>query len=35
MLPFSLHVYCTVIKTTGATPYSLVYRLEAVMLLEV
>jgi len=36
MLPFTLHAYCTAIRTsTGAMPYSLVYEMEAVMPLEV
>jgi hypothetical protein len=35
MLPFALHAYHTTIRTsTGATPYSLVYRMEVVMPLE-
>ncbi len=36
MLPFALHAYQTSIRTsTGATPYSLVYGMEAVLLMEV
>ena len=36
MLPFALHAYRTAIQTsTGATPYTLVYGMEAVMPLEV
>ena len=36
MLPFALHAYRTAIRTsTGATPYTLVYEMEAVMPLEV
>jgi len=36
MLPFSLHAYRTAVRTsTGATPYTLVYGMEAVMPLEV
>jgi hypothetical protein len=36
MLPFILHVYRTAVRTsTGATPYMLVYGMEAVMPLEV
>jgi hypothetical protein len=36
MLPFALHAYCTAIRTSiGATPYILVYGMEAVMPLEV
>jgi hypothetical protein len=36
MLPFALHAYRTVVRTsTGATPYTLVYGMEAVMPLEV
>jgi hypothetical protein len=36
MLPFALHAYRTTVRTsTGATPYSLVYGMEAVMPLEV
>jgi hypothetical protein len=36
MLPFALHAYRIAIRTsTGATPYSLVYGMEAVMPLEV
>ena len=36
MLPFALHAYCTAVRTsTGTTPYSLVYGMEAVMPLEV
>jgi hypothetical protein len=36
MLPFALHAYCTAIQTlTGATPYTLVYEMKAVMPLEV
>ena len=35
-LPFVLHAYQTVVRTsTGATPFSLVYRIEAVLLIEV
>jgi hypothetical protein len=35
-LPYALHAYRTTIRTsTGATPYSLVYGMEAVMPLEV
>ena len=35
-LPFALHVYHTTIQTsTGATPYTLVYEMEAVTPLEV
>jgi hypothetical protein len=35
MLSFALHVYWTAIKmSTGATPYSLVYKMKAVVLLE-
>ena len=35
-LPFALHVYHTAIRTLiGATLYTLVYRMEAVMPLEV
>ena len=35
MLPFALHAYHTTIRTsTGAKPYSLVYRMEVVMPLE-
>jgi len=35
-LPFALHVYHTTIRTlTGAALYTLVYRMEAVMPLEV
>ena len=35
-LPFALHAYQTRIRTsTGATPYSLVYRIEAVLPIEV
>ncbi|XP_073262363.1 uncharacterized protein [Populus alba] len=36
MLPFALHAYHTTVRTsTGSTPYSLVYSMEAVMPLEV
>jgi hypothetical protein len=36
MLSFTLHVYRTTIQTSiGATPYTLVYGMEAVMPLEV
>ena len=36
MLSFALHAYRTAIRTlTGATPYTLVYGMEAVMPLEV
>ena len=36
MLPFALHGYCTSIHTsTGATPFSLVYEMEAVLPFEV
>ena len=36
MLPFALHAYRTAVQTsTGATPYMLVYGMEAVMPLEV
>ncbi|XP_052312616.1 uncharacterized protein LOC112328848 [Populus trichocarpa] len=36
MLPFALHAYRTTVRTsTGITPYSLVYGMEAVMPLEV
>jgi hypothetical protein len=36
MLSFALHAYRTVVRTsTGTTPYSLGYGMEAVMLLEV
>ena len=36
MLPFALHTYCTAVRTSiGATPYTLVYGMEAVMPLEV
>ncbi|KAI5403088.1 hypothetical protein KIW84_050612 [Lathyrus oleraceus] len=36
MLPFSWHGYCTSIRTsTGATPFSLVYGMEAVLPVEV
>ena len=36
MLPFALHAYRTAVRTsTGATPYMLVYGMEAVMPLEV
>ena len=36
MLPFALHGYRTLIRTsTGATPYSLVYGIEAVLPFEV
>ena len=36
MLPFALHAYRTAVQTsTGTTPYSLVYGMEAVMPLEV
>ena len=34
-LPFALHAYRTEVRTsTGATPYSLVYRMEAVLPIE-
>jgi tartrate dehydratase beta subunit/fumarate hydratase class I family protein len=36
MLPFALHAYRTVVRTSrGATLYTLVYGMEAVMPLEV
>ena len=36
MLPFSLHGYRTIIRTsTGATPFSLVYGMEVVLPVEV
>jgi len=36
MLPFALHTYRTTVRTSiRATPYTLVYGMEAVMLLEV
>ena len=36
MLPFALHGYCTTTRTsTGATPFSLVYSMEAVLPIEV
>ena len=36
MLPFALHGYRTSVRTsTGATPFSLVYGMEAVLLVEV
>jgi tartrate dehydratase beta subunit/fumarate hydratase class I family protein len=36
MLMFALHAYCTVVRTSiGATSYTLVYGMEAVMPLEV
>jgi hypothetical protein len=36
MLLYALHAYCTIVRTsTNATPYSLVYGIEAVMPLEV
>jgi len=36
MLSFALHVYRTAVRTsTGATPYTLVYRMKVLMLLEV
>jgi hypothetical protein len=36
MLPFVFHAYRTTVRTfTGAIPYSLVYRMEAVMPLKV
>ena len=36
MLPFALHGYRTSVRTsTGATPYSLVYGMEAVLPFEV
>ncbi|GAU46722.1 hypothetical protein TSUD_100140 [Trifolium subterraneum] len=36
MLPFALHGYCTSVRTsTGATPFSLVYGMEAVLPVEV
>ena len=35
-LPFALHAYCTTVRTsTGATPFSLVYGMEAVLPTEV
>ena len=35
-LPFALHAYRTVVRTsTGATPFSLVYGMEAVLLIEI
>jgi len=35
MLPFALHAYRTSVRTsTGATPYSIVYGMEAVLPLE-
>ena len=35
-LPFALHAYRTEVRTsTGATPYSLVYKMEAVLPIEV
>lgn len=35
MLPFALHAYRTSVRTsTGATPYSIVYGMEAVFPLE-
>ncbi|RDX90051.1 hypothetical protein CR513_28121, partial [Mucuna pruriens] len=36
MLPYALHGYCTSVRTSmGATPYSLVYGTEVVLLVEV
>ncbi|MCI81709.1 gypsy retrotransposon integrase-like protein, partial [Trifolium medium] len=36
MLPFALHSYMTAVRTsTGATPFSLVYGMEAVLPIEV
>ena len=36
MLPFAFHGYCTTVCTsTGATPFSLVYSMEAVLTIEV
>ncbi len=36
MLPYALHAYQTSIRTSiGATPYSLVYRMEAVLPIKV
>ncbi|KAL9343502.1 hypothetical protein Peur_063933 [Populus x canadensis] len=36
MLPLALHAYCIVVRTSiGATPYMLVYGMEAVMPLKV
>ena len=36
MLPFALHGYRTLVRTsTGATPFSLVYRMKVVLLFEV
>ncbi len=36
MLPFALHAYRTTVRTlTGATPYSLVYGMEALLPIEV
>jgi hypothetical protein len=36
MLSFALHVYHTAVRTsTGATPYTLVYGMKVLMLLEV
>jgi len=36
MLSFALHTYCIAVRTSiGATPYTLVYGMEAVMPLEV
>ena len=36
MLPFALHGYRTIVRTsTGATPFSLVYGMEAVLPVEV
>lgn len=36
MLPFALHGYKTLVRTsTRATPYSLVYGMEVVLLIEV
>ncbi len=36
MLPFALHAHQTTTRTlTGATPYSLVYGMEAVLQIEV
>ena len=36
MLPFSLHGYRTSVRTsTGATPFSLIYNMEAILPVEV
>lgn len=36
MLPFALHVYHTIVKTsTGATSYSMAYGMEAIIPLKV